>query len=475
MREAFQGFYAPTAEEYTRLWAEALVVVDTNVLLSFYRLPKTARDDFLSVLSDLKERIWIPYQVALEFQRSRLTVIANERRVTEAALQASGGLVDQVKEKVAALQIDKHDLGLASEPLLTDLENANLKLVEAIKAVHSAQLEITASDPIREQIDQIIELRVGEGPKNQDELDKLTKDGEARYAAKIPPGFADAEKDKNPNISTYVHDGVVYQRKFGDLILWRQLVDHCKKKKIKTAMFVTSDKKDDWWWREQGKTMGPDPELVREINREAGVTLFWMYSSAQFLENAKTYRQADVSDKSVAELKSPRIISSFVRRRQEEDASLQYLERPMQYRTYQSRTKLESRMAEMAVKEWLFQTSSGEVISQDAFPDLLSIREDEITGYEVKFTKSPAKFFETASAVGALSRGYVELNEEHLSEFYLVVVIDRQAFFQLVEDLGPDFLSRRATTALLEYPVTGIIIGFVREGGEFEVVLRHQR
>lgn len=81
MQKKFFGYYAPTQVEYEKIWANALIVVDTNVLLSLYRLPKTAREEFLLVLTKLKSRLWIPYQVALEFQSNRLSVIASERKI----------------------------------------------------------------------------------------------------------------------------------------------------------------------------------------------------------------------------------------------------------------------------------------------------------------------------------------------------------------------------------------------------------
>src|SRR5665647_778377 len=83
MKKSFYGYYSPTTEQYQLLWKEGLIVFDANVLLNLYRLPTTARDELISVLELLKERLWIPHQVALEFQRRRLTVISNERKNTE--------------------------------------------------------------------------------------------------------------------------------------------------------------------------------------------------------------------------------------------------------------------------------------------------------------------------------------------------------------------------------------------------------
>ncbi len=302
MRNSFNGYYPPTPEQYEHLWNEALFVLDTNVLLNLYRLPTVARDELLAVLRLLENRLWVPHQVGLEFQRGRLNVIANERKSTEDALSAAQNVVGQVKQKVEGLQIDKRGLGIESQPLLDQLEKSNQELVQAIKAIHSAQIDVSSSDPVRSALDELLANKVGEGPKNQEELDEIIAKGEERFADKIPPGFADADKDKNPNEATFIFDQMKYQRKFGDLILWRQLLSHVRESNIKTVLFITADSKEDWWWKEHGKTIGPHPELIREIQKTGGVELFWMYSSVQFVEQANKYSQAKVSTESVAEI-----------------------------------------------------------------------------------------------------------------------------------------------------------------------------
>ena len=98
MRSSFCGYYPPTPDDYERLWKEATIVLDTNVLLNLYRLPTSARDEFLTVLDLLKDRLWVPHQVALEFQRNRLTVIAAERKSTEDALSSAQEIVGELRK-----------------------------------------------------------------------------------------------------------------------------------------------------------------------------------------------------------------------------------------------------------------------------------------------------------------------------------------------------------------------------------------
>ena len=76
----FPGHYRPGEDAFKKLWEKGVFVPDSNVLLNLYRYPERARKDFLNVLNKVKERIWVPHQVILEFQRNRLGVITSTLR-----------------------------------------------------------------------------------------------------------------------------------------------------------------------------------------------------------------------------------------------------------------------------------------------------------------------------------------------------------------------------------------------------------
>lgn len=476
MKTSFSGYYPPSTEQYEQLWKEAIIVLDTNVLLNLYRLPTTARDELFGVLELLKERLWIPHQVALEFQRRRLTVIASERKATEDALSSTSELVDDIKSKVEGLQIDKRGLGIESQPLLVELEKANNQLLEAIKATHNAQLDISASDPVRQRLDELLENRVGTGPSSQAELDELISEGEDRFKEKIPPGFADADKEKNPNEATFIFDHIKYQRKFGDLILWRQLIQHVKNSQIKAVLLITADRKEDWWWREQGKTVGPHPELIREISRNGKVDLFWMYSSVQFVEHANKYSTASVSNESVAEIKQVALFSPESSRNVRE-----FLAQSRQFSTSNSGNfaslflgdRMDIRAIEQCVEVWLSRRGEFAEANHRGFPDFLVRTNEEVYGYEVKYLRNFDRMLMSPAVVNGLLRGYLEINEGRLSGFTLVIAIPEEDFFEILESQRQPELYERLARLLVKYPVDSIVVGAVVDG-QFEV-LAHQK
>jgi len=479
MKNSFHGYYPPSSEEYERLWKEGLIVLDTNVLLNLYRLPTTARDELISVLELLKERLWIPHQVALEFHRRRLTVIASERKTTEDALTSASELVSDLKKKVDALQIDKRGLGIDPQPLITDLDKANLQLIEAIKAAHSSQLDISASDPIRERLDELLDGCVGVGPSSQAELDVLISEGEDRYKDKTPPGFMDTDKDKNPNEATFVFDHIKYQRKFGDLILWRQLINYVKSKDIKTVLLITADRKEDWWWREQGKTIGPQPELIREIHREGAVDLFWMYSSVQFVEHANKYSTANVSTESVAEIKSVAFsgatswnsLRDYVLH-SHQNQFITPSEVDIAQRIYPR--NIENSQIEEAVGQWLGRL--GDIVDYNVrgFPDFLVRNGEDAHGYEVKYLRQFNQMLMSPGIINSILRGYMETNEGHITAFTLVLVISGDDYYDILLSEKHSELNRRLEKLLRKYPIDSIIVGTVIDDS-FEVLTQQKR
>lgn len=466
MKSDFVGYYAPTEQEYKRLWQEGLIILDANVLLDLYRLPASARDELLGVLDLLKERLWVPYHVALEFQRRRLSVIATVRKDTEDARSEAHELFEQLSKRVNSLQIDKRGLGLEAAPLVDGLKAANDKLIEAIDSAHKAQLDIAVGDPVRDKLDLLLAGKIGTSPVEQKDLDLLTEDGQNRYDNKIPPGFADVDKEKNPNEAVFYHDGLAYQRKFGDLILWRQIIRHAQDNAKKVVLFVTSDRKDDWWWRERGKTIGPRPELTREIHKKAGVELFWMYSAVQFLENAKQFTKAHVSDTSVSELKE------VARMRPSDTFSFRTLTPELRWVQSGAATNL-AFAAEAAVRNWLLRRFS-EVKDNRGFPDFLVNTEAGLHGYEVKFVRSVTTMLMSPGVINAMLRGYLEVNEGRISRLSMVLVTDRNELEKIVSS-GREKRERSSLRNILEkYHTYELFLGYVDEEENFVPVLNER-
>ncbi len=69
--DGFEAYRTPSDADYESVLRRGLIALDTNVLLDLYRMNARVRKDMMTVLHTLKDRIWIPQQVIVEFWRNR--------------------------------------------------------------------------------------------------------------------------------------------------------------------------------------------------------------------------------------------------------------------------------------------------------------------------------------------------------------------------------------------------------------------
>ena len=174
------------------------------------------------------------------------------------------------------------------------------------KSVHTARI---SNDEIKDSVARIFESSVGL-PYEKERIEQLITEGEERYKQKIPPGFKDGSKSGDSD--------VFYEkcRKYGDLIVWTQVIDKATELN-RGVVLVTDDKKEDWWEKFKGKTVGPRPELVKEFKDRADQT-FYMYQADRFLELARENLGEQVSDEIVEEIREVRRRDKMAHRRMKE-------------------------------------------------------------------------------------------------------------------------------------------------------------
>ncbi|GGF57472.1 hypothetical protein GCM10011338_07150 [Alteromonas lipolytica] len=98
--------------------------------------------------------------------------------------------------------------------------------------------------------------------------------------------------------------------------MWTQVID--KAIELGTGVvLVTDDKKEDWWEKFKGKTVGPRPELVKEFKDRANQT-FHMYQADRFLELARENLGEQVSEEIVEEIREVRRRDKLAQQRNKE-------------------------------------------------------------------------------------------------------------------------------------------------------------
>ena len=106
MRNAIKEYIEYSHKEKNDLWNTATFVFDTNVFLNLYRYSNKTRDQLIESFEWLKSRIWMPYQVALEFCKERYSVINEANRRFDNIGAQAGTLVDSWRKE---LRLDAND------------------------------------------------------------------------------------------------------------------------------------------------------------------------------------------------------------------------------------------------------------------------------------------------------------------------------------------------------------------------------
>ena len=286
IRDLFRQYCPLSADERAHLDEQALYVLDANVLLNVYRYSPQARQTFLDVLRHVNTRLWIPHQVALEFHRNRVAVIADQLATAESI---RGVLDRKIKDLVAetekAFKYPDHPF-LNKEELLSRIAEIGSNALDVIPlGSDSYPSRFGARDPILEQLHQILDGTIGR-PFTVDELKEFYAQADERYAAEVPPGFKDKEKRK-PD-------------RYGDFIIWMEILRRAKEVSL-PIIFVTDDTKSDWMLTVSGRTVSILPELRHEFRSVTGSDI-WIKESRYFIEETARQRGEKLDARLVTEI-----------------------------------------------------------------------------------------------------------------------------------------------------------------------------
>lgn len=285
MKDQFPGYFRPSEKDFESLWRSASIALDASVLLDLYRYSDDTRKEFLRVLRTFSDRLWLPHRAAQEFFRNRLSVIGQQERTYEEAAKA----LDQIEKDFK----NKRQHPFISPPLLERLGEVFSNVRAELGSSKEAHRQRMTSDPILEELEELFRQRIGGAPTGE-ALTKICADGKQRYDRKIPPGYKDAGKDE-------IEDPT---RRYGDLILWMEVLKKSKTDQVSTIL-VLDDRKEDWWSTYEGRTIGPRPELIKEFYDCVGKPCY-LYQPDSFLTYAGTYGKQKVSGPAVTELRELR-------------------------------------------------------------------------------------------------------------------------------------------------------------------------
>ncbi|GAA2306564.1 PIN domain-containing protein [Streptomyces kunmingensis] len=255
----YEGYRRRDRKDVEHAIKSSTIVLDTNALLSLYRMDESARLEYFDVLDALAVRIWIPRQVTDEFHRNRISSLdahLNALRKKSEAVETSigelrGSLRDFAKlRSLAGPQIKEY-----MRPFDDALADISSRLANDLSNFDLTAGRLASHDPVLEKLSILLDGKVGEEP---DEAKRLAFEAEARHRgeAEIPPGYKDYKNKGDAGL--------------GDCLIWLQMVEHASANK-RSILFVSTDVKEDWIRHQCGLTIGPRPELLEDMRSRAGV------------------------------------------------------------------------------------------------------------------------------------------------------------------------------------------------------------
>jgi hypothetical protein len=317
--ENIEFYYKPSAEREKKMWQECVFVFDTSALLEFYYFSKKSQEEiFDSTLKKLNGRLWIPHHVEFEYLKNRENTLKKPieekyQKLGNEQIKAIENNIKDIKSKIADFinhtkKEDTHPYIDNTIPLKFD---DSCKKFESLFSDFKSQVEtefkkredeintFAEQDTVLESLNKYFEVgKEYSYPK----LIEIINEGELRYRNQIPPGYKDGPKK----------EGI---QKYGDLIIWKQIIDYASQKG-KPIIFITNDVKDDWCYHykrsNETRIERPREDLIREIKDIARVD-FWMYTFSQFLYSAREILGANLTQEVIDEAKTTKTSSKSAR------------------------------------------------------------------------------------------------------------------------------------------------------------------
>lgn len=291
MKLTFKEYYRIEGEVAKQIWENGIIVVDANILLNLYRYSKETSDDVLGVLEHLKERLWLPYQVCFEFHENRLDRYYDSWSASDTIKDMLSSHMDKFINEV------RNKFSRNPFVDIDDLEKIvhnNVKRIDKkLDARKPPVYDFVEVDYILDRLSSLYEGKVGDD-YDEERLKSIFKEGEVRYKEKRPPGFEDDTPQKQVKGKRYV---------YGDLIIWKQVIDEAKKRK-KDVVFVSDDQKKDWWLEWKGKKIYPQPCLIREFGRETNGQRIIFYNQKNFLNFAHSVLEMHTDESTIREIEA---------------------------------------------------------------------------------------------------------------------------------------------------------------------------
>lgn len=267
-------------------------MVDSSVLLDLYRVTPNARKEMIDSLTTVKENLWVPHQVALEFHQNRIEAARDQLAFYDETCKsletAENQALQRLNEFANRSALDSGEKKRLKEPL----ESAFRAAIERVKS-HQGVFDLTLGkvlndDPVLKALASLLDGRIGD-PLSDEDYVNAQSEAQRRRDGRIPPGYKDRAKKTNAD---------------GDYLWWEQTLIKASEAR-KNVLIISNDEKEDWVTKRLDFSLGPREELTVEMQQRAEVSLR-IVNFTTFLEAIRVDSAVPVSRETLSQANSAR-------------------------------------------------------------------------------------------------------------------------------------------------------------------------
>lgn len=209
---------------------DCVIFFDTNILSFLYKINESARQEFYAWIQTIKHRCFLPKWNAHEYMKK---VTANQddeylgelKRVSE-TVKAFKDNMKYVRMYIDDKVLKGHATYGSTDDYINELESVEKSLQKLANVIKPQETIKVVRQEIQEHFeDKILDTDIYSIVRD------IADHGQNRYHCNLPPGFKDAKKEFNS---------------YGDLVMWREILDYCKKQGKQQCVLVSRDVKKDF-------------------------------------------------------------------------------------------------------------------------------------------------------------------------------------------------------------------------------------
>jgi PIN like domain len=227
--------------------ASTVIYMDTSFAMWLVKGSLETRKQFIEWAKGLDGRIHVPVWTFHEFYRHHQhdTLRADVASAARTLKNAANDFVEAAK-----LFADQPLYGgLSEEHFLRELELMKVKVGEVIGATQSWKYGDAAAHIASWLSEHLCQSRIV-----FDLMATLGQVGSNRFTQDVPPGFLDRVKEDSKEKGS---------NRFGDLILWEEVLAHVPATQATTVILLTKDRKFDWFAKSEDPDIATDMKWIR--------------------------------------------------------------------------------------------------------------------------------------------------------------------------------------------------------------------